>query len=655
MFSLKNKMRLANALIALCFVALAGLSIDRLASVSGQSNVMSSIWAPRARIAQEMHAVAGQYRTSEALRILSTSPEMADHANRDLKDNADLFESKVSAYRALLQKGEDSASIDGVEKLWLQYLKGNESMLTYAEGGEQALAADRFRNSASRYYLFANAMDDLSQADSERNSAANAVAGKIYANARLQMFIALAIITLLLSCSVAFFEIRVWRVLTRLSSVMKDLAGGNLDSEILATDRRDEVGEMARAIQIFRDNAIEMRRLETVTSEQRRAAEEVRQKAEDERRKNDEIRAEAERQRTLVVTSIAKGLDELSHGNVTYRIAETFTPEYQKLKDDFNSAMGRLLDTMRTISSGVVGISSGTEEISDASDKLAQRTENQAANLEETAAALEELTAAVRSSAESAKQANQSVAATKNEAEQSGEIVRGAVSAMGEIEHSSEQISEIIGVINGIAFQTNLLALNAGVEAARAGEAGKGFAVVASEVRALAQRSTVAAKEIKGLISVSTKQVGVGVDLVGQTGKALERIVAQVTHINESVRDIATAAQEQALSLVQINTSVTELDRVTQQNAAMAEESTAASHALAREVKELGHQVGQFELGEAPVVRAPKPTPRALPQPASVAPAMTKGKAILHTMAAGNAAVAEKLEAAIDEDSWSDF
>ena len=251
---------------------------------------------------------------------------------------------------------------------------------------------------------------------------------------------------------------------------------------------------------------------------------------------------------------------------------------------------------MQTITGQAVSIRQGATEISSASDEMSRRTEQQAASLEETAAALDQITATVRRTAEVTREASGVVAKAKVDAQHSGEVVQQAMSAMGAIETSSAQITSIIGVIDEIAFQTNLLALNAGVEAARAGDSGKGFAVVASEVRALAQRSAEAAKEIKALISASTQQVNAGVSLVDETGKALERIVGQVGHINALVTEIAASAQEQSGALAEVNTAVNQMDQVVQQNAAMVEQSTAASHALAREGDELAGLMAQFEV-----------------------------------------------------------
>lgn len=311
---------------------------------------------------------------------------------------------------------------------------------------------------------------------------------------------------------------------------------------------------------------------------------------------------EAENQINTVVASLGTALSELAQGNLETTVYAEFAPEFAKLKTDFNSAASQLRSTIELVKKGAGSIKLGTEEISQASDDLSRRTENQAASLEETAAAVKEITDTVNKTARGATHARETVSVAKTDAEKSGEVVHKAILAMNGIESSSKQISQIIGVIDEIAFQTNLLALNAGVEAARAGDAGRGFAVVASEVRALAQRSAEAAKEIKGLISASTGQVAQGVQLVGETGLALTRIVSQVAEINSIVTDIATSANEQAHGLEQVNTAVNEMDQVTQQNAAMVEEATAATQTLAQQTEELVRLVSRFRTGEDTVV-----------------------------------------------------
>ncbi len=319
--------------------------------------------------------------------------------------------------------------------------------------------------------------------------------------------------------------------------------------------------------------------------------------ADAQRASSETLKAQAEEVRRQVVETIACGLSSLSRGDLTVRLEKPFEAEYETLRADFNAATAGLEETMKVVSTTSQAIRSGSDEITHAADDLSRRTEQQAASLEETAAALDEITVTVRKTAEGAIHARNVVGKAKSDAEKSGVVVRDAVSAMSGIEKSSKQIGQIIGVIDEIAFQTNLLALNAGVEAARAGDAGRGFAVVASEVRALAQRSAEAAKEIKALISASGQQVASGVDLVGEAGRTLERIAGQVADITTVVHEIAASAQEQATALNQVNTAINQMDQVTQQNAAMVEQTTAASHALAAETEELSRLMGRFKVG----------------------------------------------------------
>ena len=384
-----------------------------------------------------------------------------------------------------------------------------------------------------------------------------------------------------------------------MTRVMGRLAQGELHLAVPHTGRKDEVGRMADAVQTFKDAALAKQRLEAEAVEERRKTEALRESAEAERARTAEEQAQ-------VVTALAGGLEQLSSGNLTFRLRQAFTPAYEKLRADFNQAMAKVQETIQGIAGSASGIRGGSSEVSGASADLARRTERQAASLEEAAAAIEEITTVVRKSAEGAREASDLASRAHTQALQSGEVVREAVEAMAGIENSARQITQIIGVIDEIAFQTNLLALNAGVEAARAGDAGRGFAVVASEVRALAQRSADAAKEIKTLIMTSTGQVASGVNLVRRTGEALDQIVAQVSRLNGLVADIAGAAQEQSLGMQQVNTTVADMDRTTQQNAAMVEEASAASVALAAEADALARLIGQFRVDAeaAPQARA---------------------------------------------------
>ena len=376
-----------------------------------------------------------------------------------------------------------------------------------------------------------------------------------------------------------------------MTAAMRRLASGDNTIEVPAAGRKDEIGEMAAAVTHFKEAAIAKERLESDSAGQRSQTE--RERAEREADKAADAQADA-----VAIGALGEALDRLANGDLTHRIVVAFAPKAAQLKTDFNAAAGRLQDAMKSISVTTEGVSAGSDEIARAADDLSRRTEQQAASLEETAAALDEITATVKKSADGASHARAVVQTAKTGAADGGDIVRQAVLAMGEIEKSSTQISQIIGVIDEIAFQTNLLALNAGVEAARAGEAGKGFAVVASEVRALAQRSAEAAKEIKALISASSTQVGSGVQLVGKTGQALEMLVAQVDEIDGLVGEIAASAKEQAVGLNEVNAAVNKMDQVTQQNAAMVEQSTAASHNLAQEAQGLAGSVSMFRIGE---------------------------------------------------------
>ena len=294
---------------------------------------------------------------------------------------------------------------------------------------------------------------------------------------------------------------------------------------------------------------------------------------------------------------LGEGLKRLAAGDVEKPIERTFQATFEPIRLDFNEAQQKLKTAMLSISESTQTVAGSGKEVASASQNLSDRTEQQAASLEETAAALAAVTETVKRAASNSSRARTVVGEARGDAERGGDIVKRAVDAMGRIEKSSQQISQIIGVIDEIAFQTNLLALNAGVEAARAGDAGRGFAVVASEVRALAQRSADAAKEIKGLISASSTEVVDGVKLVGETGDSLGRIIDRVGEINGLITEIASGAEEQTNALLEVNTAVRLMDEATQQNAAMAEESNAASRSLLSEAEKLSDLIAQFRLG----------------------------------------------------------
>lgn len=350
-------------------------------------------------------------------------------------------------------------------------------------------------------------------------------------------------------------------------------------------------------------------------------------------------------ERMSAINALGGALKALAEGDLTQNLKTAFVPSMEVVRKDFNEAVAGLHEAMRTVEANANAIASGAQEIRSAADDLAKRTEQQAASVEETAAALDEITTTVGDSSRRADEAGSLVAKTRAGAEKSGIVVKKAIDAMGQIEQSSREISNIIGVIDDIAFQTNLLALNAGVEAARAGEAGKGFAVVAQEVRELAQRSASAAKDIKALITTSGEQVKSGVALVDETGRALEEILTQVHEVHTNVAAIVEASREQSTGLREINTAVNSMDQATQQNAAMVEESTAASHAMAREADALHALIRRFRLAGNGAVGG-QGTTRA-PRGVSSAPT-AQLHAVARTMrSSGNAAVAAE--------GWEEF
>ncbi|OYX98352.1 MAG: chemotaxis protein [Caulobacter sp. 35-67-4] len=379
--------------------------------------------------------------------------------------------------------------------------------------------------------------------------------------------------------------------LSALRDAMSRVMAGDLTVSLGFAGRRDDIGLMADAVHAFRDDARETLAIKAQSDARDGQAEAERRATQD----RDARQAAAQ---TLVVSSLAQGLERLSNGDLTVRLETPFAADYEGLRADFNQTVARLEDALGAVVDAVGGLNAGAGGIASEAVDLSRRTEQQAASLEETAAALDEITATVRRTADGARGAREAVREAQAEADRSRQVVGDTVQAISGIEASAGQVAQIIGVIDEIAFQTNLLALNAGVEAARAGEAGRGFAVVAQEVRALAQRSADAAKEIKVHIGDSNRQVEAGVKLVGRTGEALQRIAAQVSAIDGIISEIAASAQEQAAGLSQVNTAVNQMDQGTQQNAAMVNRSAEASRDLVSEADGLAGLVGRFRIGD---------------------------------------------------------
>ena len=555
----------------------------------------------------------------------------------DFAEHSKSFRDSIETASGLAHDPATSEALKAVAAPLLAYEQSARAIIDMAAkdaSGARAAYPDFVRQFKTLEDAMEAAADKI-----EGVAAAEADAALAFSKIGVMLMLGLLAAGVLVAAAIVLVARRqVVRPLLDVTNVLERLAKGDLSAEPARSKAYDEIGRMNLALQAFRQAVID-RQAELQAADQREALEA-------ERARNEKIQAEQRQVQNLVVTSIGTGLSHLADGDLSFRINEPFPADYESLRHDFNSAVGVLSEAILGIHHASATIRSGSGEISKAADDLSLRTQQQASSLEETAAALNEITSTVRTTSDGADKAHAAAVAASGEVKQGGAVVSEAIAAMSLIEKSSNEIGQIIGVIDEIAFQTNLLALNAGVEAARAGDSGKGFAVVASEVRALAQRSAEAAKEIKALINSSTAQVAVGVDLVGRTGTVLDRLAGHVERINAVVSDIAGSARNQANGLVEVNTAVDQMDRVTQQNAAMVEETTAASHSLAHEAAELTQRVNRFRVGAAN-------SSGASPRPAAHAPSRPQQRvAELPGVTMRGNAVRELRPAS---DSWEEF
>jgi methyl-accepting chemotaxis protein-1 (serine sensor receptor) len=580
-------------MLSLITVAVLGLSIASirsLASLNADTNEIGTFWMQRLVTARDVKGGANMLGLAYARELIADTAKEQQEELKFLASTTAELDAAVDVYEKGVRTERGRQLIEVVKADTATYRQMGERLVQLHNAGKKADAVAFFKQDMSKQTEKVNASVDelvafiVGKADSfVKDSQATY-------NTTFLLMAALSGLTLLIALGAIYFSVSgIANPIRVIASAMNRLSSGDTASEIPFAGRADEVGEMAAAVEVFRLNAINATRLDQEAEAARSQAEALRAAA--------QKRAEHEAEQLRFATaSLGEGLKRLASGDMSMQVNETFAAEYEPLRQDFNASLRQLGSTIGAVLETVSSMDNGTREIASGAQDLSKRTEQQAASLEETAAALDEITANVGTSTKRTEEARSVAAQANQSAVKSAAVVSEAEKAMRRIEESSQQISNIIGVIDEIAFQTNLLALNAGVEAARAGEAGKGFAVVAQEVRELAQRSAQAAKEIKGLIQNSSTEVDNGVKLVRETGVALGTIGDHVVQINQLVEAIATSAREQSTGLAEVNTAVNQMDQTTQQNAAMVEQSTAASASLASEATRLRELVNQFKL-----------------------------------------------------------
>ncbi len=592
MASIQHKIVVAS----LCILTLTGSSAGiGLWAASALTNNAERIASSAQVLRNHMQAdmMHDALRADVIASLLASNPDAGisyKDVKQDLAEHVASFRAMIAENKALATDPDTQQVLKGVEPPMLAYVEGASKIVGIAES-EPTAAMAALPDFMEQFTALETAMevagDNIEKVSQNIGAESKDTSVLIY-----YVLYSLLILAVLFS-GLMFFVFRrtMSKPILALSTDMTQLAAGNTDISGTGIGRKDEIGLMAAAVEVFRQAVISKKRIEE-------EAEGIRLQAETDRLAAQERAEAVAREKLCVATSgLADGLKRLASGDLSFQLNEAFSPEFEALRQDFNLSVKQLGDTLRSITDSISAIGNGTQEIASGANDLSRRTEKQAASLEQTAAALDEITANVTNSSRRTLEAQRAATSATESAAKSSQVVSQAEEAMQRIENSSQQISSIIGVIDEIAFQTNLLALNAGVEAARAGEAGKGFAVVAQEVRALAQRSANAAQEIKTLIQTSSAEVGSGVELVRETGIALHEIAGRVAGINEHMDAIATSSKDQSIGLSEVNTAINSMDQTTQQNAAMVEQSTAASAALSQEVEKLHDLVAQFRLG----------------------------------------------------------
>jgi methyl-accepting chemotaxis protein len=627
---IRGKINLLVGLLSLVACTIGGLSIYAVNEYHSRVVAFDAA-ADRAHKGESLNrlvtAVVMEARGIYAAKDTATASKFGD----GLLKNLDSMESLIAAWKPMVPAAQ-SAAFSNLESRFAEFRKFRTETVRLGRDVSPQAANEQGNNDANRENRKAYQVDIDAIVKADVDELNGLKAG--IENFGQAMFWIVSLVTAAGVIVGSAFGLYIGSKqlsgpILKVSGVMNAVAEGDLEADVPYLDRKDEIGEMAAAVEVFKRNGLQVRQMNAQEAAMRAKsddlqagmAEVVGAAAEGDfsRRINkdygdDNLNRFAQNINTLLV-SVDNGVSEtgrviasLADGDLTQSMRGEFHGVFSELQGNVNNTLAKLRVTMSDVRLGTHSINDSGLELRSAADDLSKRTEQQAAALEETSAALDEITAVVRNSTSRAQEASTMVSEAKETTEKSGKVVREAVSAMGRIEQASREISQIINVIDEIAFQTNLLALNAGVEAARAGEAGKGFAVVAQEVRELAQRSANAAKDIKALITKSGSEVSQGVTLVQKTGEALDEIESRVLSINEHIHSIATAAKEQSTGLQEVNTAINQMDQVTQRNAAMVEETSASTHKLTEEAGNLMRLVSQFRVGEGNPVAQSRPT-----------------------------------------------
>ncbi len=573
------------------FTALAAYyAIASLSLVNASTTEIATKWVPNVHLSNAIVRDMAELRIAYRDHVLSTMSDVKEIQASRIDLILERMNKRISNYQS--NSDQEKSLLKTLRTSIDEYVQKAGKLMEFSRANRMEAASEYLSKMEVAGDAVVSNADQIEQINSKGTDDAYVSSQRVYEHTQNAALIGATAVGLLLCAAVAFIVVQVAYPIRRITKCMQVLASGDTNAKIPYAGRTDEIGRMADAVEVFRISEVDKAQLEADAKINALKAE--RDRVEIQRLADEQ----AEEKLRTATAGLASGLDRLAHGELDATLLDPFSPEFEPLRQNFNLSVAQLNDTLTTIRDSIESISSGADGITQGSKLLSTRTSDQAATLEETVAALAGITVNVSGSARRTEDAKAVTTSARRAAEESASVVANAEDAMGRIEQSSAQISNIIGVIDQIAFQTNLLALNAGVEAARAGEAGKGFAVVAQEVRELAQRSAAAAKEIKTLIDRSTVEVTGGVELVRAASKSLNSIGEYIVQINGFMDEIASSASDQSNGLAEINSAMTSIDQTTQKNATMVDQTDVSLTVLNQEISKLTGLISQFVLRE---------------------------------------------------------